>query len=88
MARASRREIVAQALWDAIDWQRTLAQAYAHIPDAPERHEALHAIKVYRHVLNSHYGARPPRPTAKRVEDLPTLTLDQLREANRERDKD
>lgn len=50
------REIVRQALDDAIGWQRDLADAYAHIKDSPERAEALAQIKRYRAVLRRRYG--------------------------------
>jgi hypothetical protein len=60
MKKPSKKELLRQALWDAIDWQRTLAQAYAHIPDAPERLEALAQIRLYRSILNSNFGSRTP----------------------------
>lgn len=62
---ATDREIVRQALYDAIGWQKGLADAYAHIKDSPERAEAFAQIRRYRAVLRRRYGrVLPAEPSA------------------------
>lgn len=50
------REAVRLALYDAIEWQRGLVHAYAHVPESPERADALQMIRKYRAVLRNRYG--------------------------------
>ena len=50
----SDRDTVRQALYDAIDWQTSLADAYSKT--APERADALKQVKAYRAVLKRRYG--------------------------------
>jgi trehalose utilization protein len=52
----SSRDTIRRALHDAIDWQTSLADAYRHIPNAPEANEAKAQIRLYRQVLNQRYG--------------------------------
>jgi hypothetical protein len=52
----SDKDVIREALYDAIGWQRGLVHAYVHIPDAPERAEALAAIKAYKSILRKRYG--------------------------------
>jgi hypothetical protein len=75
--RMTARETVRLALYDAIAWQRGLADAYAHIPDAPERQEALRQIKAYQRILAARYGDK--RTPAERVfEGAVSVTLAEL----------
>jgi len=79
---ATDRETVFTALHDAIDWQRGLADAYAHIPNSPERKEALDQVKRYKAVLKHRY------PTARQeagawIDDLPAVPLHEIEEAHK-----
>lgn len=62
------RILIRRALIDAIEWQRSLACAYAHIPGSPERAKALSLVEAYQAILDRRYGSRsapsaaPPAP--------------------------
>ncbi|SEK35543.1 hypothetical protein SAMN04515666_101311 [Bosea lupini] len=56
------RDIIREALLDAMNWQASLADAYRHIPNAPETKEAKAQIRRYRQILNQRYGAPQERP--------------------------
>lgn len=49
--RLTNAELIDSALADGADWQTTLADAYKHIPDSPERAEALKLARMYRRLL-------------------------------------
>ena len=61
---ATDRQLIRLALYDAIDWQAGLADAYAHIPNAPEREEALSQVRLYRGLLRRRYGEEKRGNTA------------------------
>jgi hypothetical protein len=67
------------ALHDAIGWQLGLADAYAHIPDSPERVEALATAKRYRSLLRRRYDVK--ETWEERLDQSPMISLDELRAA-------
>ncbi len=77
------RDLICAALVDAIGWQLSLADAYRHIPDAPERKEAFAQVRRYRALFRRRYGGgvRPEESTAAEAH---TVGLDELRAMGRE----
>jgi hypothetical protein len=69
------REIVRLALYDAIDWQTSLADAYT---TGDEKREALSMAKKYRTVLNRRYGLNKT-PMEKLGDDSVSMSLDEIR---------
>lgn len=69
------RDLIRHALYDAIDWQDSLADAWA--PGTPERQECRDQAKEYRRILKRRYGsARTPAETV--IDGLTTVTLAEL----------
>lgn len=56
------RELIDLALIDAAIWQSGLADAYRHIPDSPERKEALEMVKLYNRLRRHRLNLRQPKP--------------------------
>jgi hypothetical protein len=56
MSEMSDRDAIRTALYNAIEWQRGLVDSYSHMPDDPERANALALIKKYKAVLRKRYG--------------------------------
>lgn len=76
------REIIRLALYDAIDWQRGIVEAYAHIPDSPDRANAVATIKRYKTILRKRYGT--DRNAAQdAIEKLPTVSVIELMKQTR-----
>jgi len=78
----SDRGTVFTALHDAIDWQRGLVDAYSHIPNAPERKEALDQIKRYKAVLKRRYPTAPQEPGAW-IDGLQAVPLHEIDETHK-----
>lgn len=70
----STRDLIRDALCDAIGWQEGLADAYRHIPNSPEHAEALAQARRYRTLLKRRYGnARTPIEQA--TDNLPSINM-------------
>lgn len=77
MAGMSDRDAIRIALYDAIEWQRGLVDAHSHMPDAPERADALALIKRYKAVLRKRYGtARHAGQDS--LDKMPTINIHEL----------
>ncbi len=72
----SDRDTIRMALYDAIDWQTSLSEAYGR--DDPERKEALNMAAKYRKLLKRRY-AIVKTPMESLSDDCETLTLDQVK---------
>ena len=70
------RDTVRRALYDAIDWQESLADAWQ--PGSPERAEAKAQAKAYRAVLKRRYAERET-PAERAFDGCELVTLDELR---------
>jgi hypothetical protein len=77
---ATDRQLIRQALYDAIDWQAGLADAYAHIPNAPEREEALSQVSLYRGLLRRRYGEEK-RKGEQMIDAAKSVSIDDLRQS-------
>lgn len=73
------RELVRQALLDAIDWQRSLADAWPK--GTPERQEAIDQGKAYRALMKRRYGS-DETPWEVATKNATTVTLEELRRRN------
>lgn len=72
----SERDTIRQALYDAIGWQQSLADAWAS--GTPERAEAQDQVRHYRALLKKRYGDRR-LPSERTFADAREVTLDELR---------
>lgn len=71
----SDRDIVRKALYDAIDWQESLADANRE--GSEEREYSLILAKEYRKLLKRRYGD-DKTPMERAFENATTITLDDL----------
>ena len=76
------KDVLRQALYDAIDWQRSLGQCYE--PGTPERAEAAAQAKLYRDILKRRYGSRLT-PLEKPILGAEVVGIDELRAMAKER---
>lgn len=72
----SDRELVRRALWDAVAWQESLADA--HRSDDPWRKDALDQAKRYKSLLRRRY-ADTVSVQDQMVAGSTNVTLDELR---------
>lgn len=72
----SDRDVLRQALNDAIGWQSGLISAWA--AGSPERAEAVSQVKKYRALLKRRYGTSRT-PMERAFANATTVTLDELR---------
>lgn len=73
---ASDRETVRLALWDAVAWQESLADA--HSADDPWRKQALDQAARYKAILRKRYGDLKSAQE-QMIEGATTVTLEELR---------
>jgi hypothetical protein len=78
------RDTVRQALYDAIDWQNSFAEA--NHPGSPERAEALAQVKLYRALLKRRYG-RSDTPIEAAMKGATYVTIEELRDRHEKKDK-
>ena len=69
------RDLVRRALWDAIDWQESLAEAQG---DDEWGDKARELAKQYKSLLRRRYGERQS-PIDKALEGATMITLEELR---------
>ncbi len=83
MTDMSDRDAVRIALYDAIEWQRGLVDAYSNDPDGPERADALAMIRRYKAILRKRYGT-DRHAGQERLNKLPTIDVyDLIKKSNK-----
>jgi hypothetical protein len=75
------RETIRIALYDAIEWQQSLADSYGDKND-PDRIVALKDVARYRAVLKRRYR-QEETPRESYFKNSTTVTLDELRARNK-----
>ncbi len=72
----STRDVVRQALYDAIGWQNGLVEAWPAGSD--ERAEAMQQVKLYRKILKDRYG-ESLLPDERAIVGARRVGIDELR---------
>jgi hypothetical protein len=70
----SDRDTVRSALYDAIEWQRSILSAYADARDDPEVARTVARLKKYRAVLMRRYG-EDADADRRNLDTLPTMSV-------------
>lgn len=71
------RDLIRRALYDAIDWQNSLADAWS--PGSPERQQSRDQAKAYRTILKRRYG-QSSTPMETVPEGATVVSLQALKE--------